>query len=150
MTQQIDRSTSQVEPENGNSPAIVKWRGAEMIVTHDEGQFQNFLDTAKFAQLYRISEMFAASKLVPEHFRGNASDCFIGCQMAMRLGVDPLMFLQKTYIVHGKPGMEATLAIALINSSGLFKNSLDYEVQGDDPFHEKYRVRAMAEPTVPG
>jgi hypothetical protein len=67
--------------------------------------------------------------------------------MAVRLGVDPFMFMQKSYIVHGKPGMEAQLAIALINSSGLFTDPLAFEINGDDPenpFDESYMVRAWA------
>jgi hypothetical protein len=65
--------------------------------------------------------------------------------MAMRMSVDPLMFMQNTYIVHNRPGMEAKLAIALINSSGLFVDSLDYEIEGgSDPFAASYKVRAFA------
>lgn len=116
-------------------------------IVHDDSQFANLLDTGKFEHLWRVATLFAKSALVPEHFRGQPENCFITCQMAVRLGVDPFMLMQKTYVVHGKPGMEATIAIALMNSSGLFENAIDYEVDdpaGKGPKDPAYRVRAFA------
>ncbi len=118
---------------------------ANRIVVVDNSDFSNLLDTAKFEHLWRVAKLFSATALVPEHFRDQPENCFVAIQMAMRLGVDPLMILQNTYIVHGKPGMEAKMSIALINSSGLFADSLDYEVSGGpDPFATDYKVRAFA------
>jgi hypothetical protein len=54
----------------------------------------------------------------------------IAVQMAFRLKVDPLMFLQKSYIVKGKPGIEATLAISLANTHGPFEGSIKYKIEG--------------------
>ena len=110
----------------------------------DDGPFANFLDTKRFNQLWKVASGFARSTMVPEHYRGEPENCFIAVQMAIRLGVDPFMFMQKSYIVHGKPGMEAQLAIALVNSSNIFDDALDYEVDGDDPKKDDYRVRVFA------
>lgn len=115
----------------------------------DDGEFSMILDTGKFEHLQRLANIFCSSTLIPEHFRGkeNMANCFIAIQMAVRLRVDPLMFMQKSYIVHGKPGMEAQLAIALVNSSGLFSDPIEYQVQCDvidDPFDPSYMVRAYA------
>lgn len=118
--------------------------GDRRIAVHDTSEFANLLDSGKFAQLWRVAQLYADTELVPGHFRGKPSDCFIACQMALRMGVDPYMFMQNTYVVAGRPGMEAKLAIALINSSGLFTDALDYEIQGDNPREPKYRVRAFA------
>lgn len=115
------------------------------MAVEDHGEFANLLDTSKFGHLQRVATLFASSQLVPQHFQGNVANCFIAMQMAMRLRVDPFMFMQSCYIVHGRPGMEAKLAIALINSSGLFTDSLDYEIEGGiDPKASGYRVRAFA------
>lgn len=81
--------------------------------------------------MWRISQMFAKSKLVPSHFHGDPNSCWIACQMAIRLGVDPFMFMQNTYIVQGKPGMEAKLAIALVNTSGIFKGPIQWKMEGE-------------------
>lgn len=110
----------------------------------DNGEFQNLLDASRFGHLQRVATLFANSQLVPVHFQGNVANCFIAMQMAMRMRVDPFMFMQNTYIVYGRPGMEAKLAIALINSSGLFSDSLDYEIEGENPKAQNYRVRAFA------
>lgn len=114
------------------------------LVNVDESPFANLLDTGKFEHMWRVASLFAKSQLVPAHFREKPEDCFIATQMAIRLGVDPMMMMQNTYIVQGKPGMQAVLAIALINSSGLFENSIDYEVEGSNPKVDPYRVRAWA------
>ena len=118
------------------------------LVVNDEGPFANWLDTARFEHIVRIAQAFAGSTIIPEHYRGQPGNCMIATQMAVRLGVDPLMFMQKSYVVNGKPGIEAQLAIALVNSSGIFADALDYEVAGgDNPrYSEKseYRVRAFA------
>lgn len=110
----------------------------------DSGPFADLMDTARFEHLWRVAQAFARSQLVPQHFRQKPDDCLIACQMALRLGVDPFMFMQNTYVVHGRPGMEAKLAIALINSSGLFKGRLKYERIGDDAKKPTYRCRAWA------
>lgn len=116
----------------------------QRIVVQDNSEFSAILDTGKFEQLWRISGVFAASQLVPSAFQGKRENCFLGLQMAFRLGVDPMMLMQNTYIVGGRPGMESKMIIALINSSGLFEDPLDYEISGKDPKDPKYKVRAVA------
>jgi hypothetical protein len=110
----------------------------------DDGAFANFMDSARFDHLWRIATLFAKSELVPKQFQGKPENCMISIEMAMRMDVAILPFLQNSYIVHGKPGIEAKLAITLINSSGLFVDSLDYEVVGEDAHRKDYKVRAFA------
>lgn len=117
---------------------------ARRIEVADDGEFANLMDTGRSAQLWRMAQTFAASQLVPLHFQNSPANCFIALQMSMRMKVDPFMFMQNTYIVYGRPGMEAKLAIALINSSGLFTDSLDYEIIGKDARANGYQVRAFA------
>ncbi len=105
-------------------------------VSVDDSEFSCFLDTAKFNQLYRASELFAASQLVPLHYQGKPQNCFIAMQMAMRLKVDPMMFMQNTYIIQGKPGMEAKLVIALINSNGPFTGPVQWKLKGEGDSRE--------------
>lgn len=144
MTQLMESPAANGNGHGETGLATLNWRGAQLVVNRDESQFANMLDTAKFTQVFKLAELFAGSQLVPAHFQGKPADCFIGIQMALRLGVDPFMFLQNTYIVYGRPGMEAKLAIALINSSGTFTDPLDYEIEGENPSDASYRVRAFA------
>ena len=101
-------------------------------VVQDSGEFSMLMDSGKFEHMQRVAQMFSQSRsLVPAHYRGSIADCLIATQMAVRLGVDPMMFMQNTYLVHGRPGMEAKLTIALINKRGPFKGPIMYEYIGE-------------------
>lgn len=120
-------------PENGQ---LTENRSArQAIAVQDSGLFANLLDSGKFEHLWRVAKLFSASAMVPTHFQGKPEDCFIAAQMAIRLGVDPFMFMQNTYVTNGKPGMEGKLAIALINTSGLFRGPVRFEFFGEGDGH---------------
>lgn len=90
-----------------------------------------FLDPQISKPLYRAAQLFAQSQLVPKHFRGQPNDCFLVLQAAGRMRVDPLLMLQKTYIVHGKPGFESTFLISLVNQRGGFSHELRFRMEGE-------------------
>lgn len=102
----------------------------EELVVIDTGEFSNLLDTAKFNQMWRVAVLFAKTELVPKQYKGKPSDCFLAVQMAVRLGVEPMMFMQNTYVVNGTPGMEAKLSIALINTKGPFEGPIQWKFTG--------------------
>jgi hypothetical protein len=81
--------------------------------------------------MWRVASVFAKSALVPAQYRQKPEDCFIVMQMAIRMQVDPMMLMQNTYVVHGKPGMEAKLAIALVNSRGPFTGPIQWRFEGE-------------------
>ncbi len=120
---------------------------AIQTVSSDNSEFACFLDTAKFNQLYRAANLFASSQLVPAHYQNKPQNCFVAMQMAMRLAVDPMMFMQNTYIVHGTPGMEAKLVIALINSKGPFEGPIQWKQTGEG---DKRECTAYAKHKVTG
>jgi hypothetical protein len=84
--------------------------------------------------LWKLAAGYSRSQLVPRQFQGKTDDCFIICQLAIRVRVDPFMLMQATYIVHGRPGFEAKLAIAMLNASGKIKGTLKttFSGTGDD------------------
>ncbi len=88
-------------------------------------------DSARFNQAQRVAKLFSESKLVPDHFRGSAASVFVALHMAMRMNLDPMMVMQKTYIIAGKPGMEAQLMIALVNARGPFTGPIQWEFAGE-------------------
>lgn len=125
-----------ITPTNNSQPsqtsAIEQAKPATLrIVTQDDSAFANLLDTAKFEHMWRVATIYAASKIVPAHCQGDRETCFVLIQMAVRLGVDPLMFMQKTFVVQGKPGMEAQMAIALVNSRGPFTGAIQWKLEGE-------------------
>lgn len=93
--------------------------------------FAALLEPDKLNQLWRLAKIFSDSTMVPSHFQKHHEDCFIACQMALRLRVDPFMLMQSTYVVHGRPGMEAKLVIALANARGCFKGPIQYDMSGE-------------------
>lgn len=87
------------------------------------------LDVTMFEHAQRVGKMLTASTMVPEHFRNNIGNCIIALNYANRVDIDPFMIMQKMYIIHGKPAIEAKLQIALFNKSGLF-SALKYNMSG--------------------
>lgn len=79
-----------------------------------------FFDIARFEHAQRVARVFATSTMIPEHFKNNIGNCLIAMNYADRVMADVFMVMQSMYVVHGRPGIEAKLAIALFNSSGKF------------------------------
>jgi hypothetical protein len=116
-------------------------RNGSMVVS-DSSSFQNLLDTGKFEHMWRVSKVFASSGMVPKIYQGKPEACFVAIQMAIRLEIDPFMFLQKTYISpQGSPAMYGQLAIALVNAKGPFAGPIQYELSGEG---EGRKCRAFA------
>jgi len=114
-----------------------EYRSLSEITFDDKGRIEH----ANMAGLWRLAKIYAYSAIVPEHYRviGNdgrrdeskVNDCFIACQMAFRLRVDPFAYMQASYVVHGKPGVEAKLAVAMLNVSGKIRGRVRYEEERD-------------------
>lgn len=89
------------------------------LVAHT-GNGSMFLDPQTFEHAQRVANVFAKSTMVPDHFKNNIGNCLIAMNYANRMDADIFMVMQNMYIVHGRPGIESKLAIALLNSSGRF------------------------------
>ena len=89
-----------------------------------------FLDMKRFEDAQRVATLLASSNLVPVHFQKSVANCVIALNLADRLMVDPFMLMQNMYVVHGRPGIEGKLAIALIEGSGRF-SPLKFEFAGE-------------------
>jgi hypothetical protein len=90
--------------------------------------------------LQKLGDFIARSQLVPKRWQQKPIDCAVGAQMAMRMGVDVLTFLQNAYLVRGTPGVEGKFLIALINASDLVADLIDYEITGEG---ENFSCRAF-------
>ncbi len=98
----------------------------------------------QFAMLEKWANILSRSALVPAHYRGKKEDCMIALQMAHRHQVEPMMFLQNTYVIHGKPAMEGKLAIALINHRGPFTGPMEYRFEGEGAGRQCTAVGTLA------
>lgn len=111
-----------------NKTEIAKVSRVEPLVTMAD---DSLYDTDLCNHIQWLAERFAGSDITPGNFRNKPENCFIVIHQAKRLKVDPLMMMQKTYVVHGKMGMEAQLAIALVNARGPFKEGIQWELSGE-------------------
>jgi hypothetical protein len=82
-----------------------------------------FFNVSLFEHAQRVAKMLSCSSMVPQHFRGpeNVGNVLIALNYAQRIKADPFMVLQSMYVVHGRPGIEGKLAIALVNQCGRFE-----------------------------
>jgi hypothetical protein len=83
--------------------------------------------------LQAVGAWLASTTLVPERFQGRPADCAVGVHLAQLLKLSPVMVLQNCYVVHGRPGIEAKLAIAVLNTSGEIRDVIRYEHEGEGP-----------------
>lgn len=104
---------------------------AAQLVVQDAGSFANLLDTAKFEHMWRVAQVFSISGMVPKLYDKKPEACFVAIQMAVRLEVDPMMFMQNTYMSpDGKPALYGQLAIALVNARGPFRGPIQFDLSG--------------------
>lgn len=87
-------------------------------------------DSAAFEHLWRVAKAFSASRMVPPHFQGKPEDCMVALMMSQQLEVNPLLCLQNTQVISGRPGFSASFAIAMANTRGPFAGPITWQVQG--------------------
>jgi hypothetical protein len=125
---------SETAPDNNaaGAPAKVDTKPVRALIpVQDESEASALLDSARFDHLWRVAQMFSKSSMVPDHYKENPQNCMIAIATAIRLGVDPFMFLQKIYVVSGKPGLEGQLVIALLNTRGRIKGGIKFKFIGE-------------------
>jgi hypothetical protein len=89
-----------------------------------------FFDVARFEAMWKIAGALAKSDMLPKQFINNTANCIIALNLADRLRVDPFMMMQSMYVVHGRPGIEGKLAIALVDGTGRFA-PLKFRMEGE-------------------
>ena len=67
----------------------------EIVVKDERVELSPFSNTDSFQNIFNIGKMFASSNLVPENYRNKPMDCTIAVDMANRMGVSPMMVMQK-------------------------------------------------------
>lgn len=97
----------------------------------DTDEFNALMDSDRFNQMQRVGQMFSQSDLVPDVFKGKPPNCMVALQMAFRLKIDPLALMQSMYVVHGRPGLESKMLIALINTRGPFDGPIQWRFDGE-------------------
>lgn len=113
---------------------------AEVKFGHQGGQL--FVPTDGRMLMDMANMMSQAGLMVKDIYRGNAGACMGLIAVCAPYGMNPLQVSWKTY--QTKPdapiAYEAQVIVAMINSSGVLKGSLDYEFDGEG---QKRRCRAF-------
>jgi hypothetical protein len=104
------------------------------LTTQDHGfvtvnQPSLFFDVNRFEAMWKIATVLAKSDMIPKQFMNSPANCIIALNLAERLRVDPFMMMQSMYVVHGRPGIEAKLTIALVEATGKY-SPLKFKVEG--------------------
>ncbi len=82
-----------------------------------------------FAQTRDIANALASSDLVPPHFQKKPSNILIALEFAHRNDIAPFAAMQSMFVIHGRVGMNASMAISLARKHNVWK-SLTYKTTG--------------------
>lgn len=116
-----------------NNPESVQEHGALVVPEGiDTSSAALILHGEAFHRIEALATLMASGKsTIPEHLRGNKSDCFAVTMQAMQWGMNPYAVAQKTHLVKGTLGYEAQLVNAVITSRAPVKERLHYEWFGE-------------------
>lgn len=114
---------------DANLPAVQSYSGGAVPATLHSGGGMLF-DPTRFEFAQRVANMFAHSKLIPQHLQGQVADCAIALHMAERLNEDPLVVMQNINIINGRAGWSAQYMIGRANRSGMLKGRICWRVDG--------------------
>jgi hypothetical protein len=92
-------------------------------------------EAERFSLMQRQARLFAQSPLIPQHLRNGTpeqamANCYIAMTIADRMGEDRMTVMQNIHIVHGTAGFKAQYMIARANASGVFKDGIDWTIEG--------------------
>jgi len=126
--------------EKGKYDVLTQQKELGMMVSPGNSMF---LDIERFEFAKKVASMLAASPMVPKHFQGaeGVGSCMIALNLAERMRVDVFMLMQTMYVVHGNPGLEGKMIIALVNGCGRYE-PLEFEFKGEGKTDKKNVARA--------
>ena len=128
--------------ENGKQETVAVAR-KEVAVPDQGGSIGVFTSQSNFEQAQRMAQALSRSGMIPMEYRGNLPNVLVAMELAARTGSSVLAVMQGVDIIHGRPAWRAQFKIASANRSGRY-STIRYEIEGDDPKADDYRVRAYA------
>lgn len=90
-----------------------------------------FGSSNNFVMATNMANTLAASTIIPKEYQGNAANCMIAIEQAVRLKVSPMMVMQNLFVIQGRPSWSSKFLIAAINGSGKFDMELQFEETRD-------------------
>ena len=80
---------------------------------------KNDLAPRNFDEAMNLSEMFANSKIVPQDYQGNVTDCFVAIIAGASLGLNPFQAVQNISVINGRPAVWGDAMLAMVRRSKL-------------------------------
>lgn len=106
-----------------NSLAVINSNTSVSAISDNRDNSESMLMSPDvFDHFLSVSKYLSKASLLPDHFSGeeNIGNLLIALNYSHRIHADPFMVMQNMYVVGGRPGIEAKLAIALLNQSGVY------------------------------
>jgi hypothetical protein len=145
---QVENQEGEVEMKQ-DIEAIVSGQQALVASDREPNSLAMLMDPTQSSQAFKVAGFLSNSTIIPKDFQKQPANVFIALHLAHRLKMDPIMAMQKMYVVHGRPSFEAQFQIALVNASGRFKTPLKWKEVGkrgaDDWGMIAYAVRQNGE-----
>ncbi len=110
------------------------------ISTVSKSNASAFSDIDTFKNAQRMAGALCQSSLVPNAYQNNVPNTMGAMEMAVRIGISPLMVMQNLDIIQGKPSWRSSFIISALNSCGRFK-PLRFEKSGEG---DEYGYNAYA------
>jgi hypothetical protein len=82
-------------------------------------------------QLMLLAERLAQAKLIPQHFQKSPADCWLVMSFCRNRNLDFMMVVGECSIVQGRLFFSGKLTAALLNTSGMLAERLNYEYAAD-------------------
>jgi len=70
-----------------------------------------------FAQTKEIAHALSGSDLVPDHFKKKPANVLIALEFAHRNDISPFAAMQSLFVIHGRVGLTASMALTLTGST---------------------------------
>ncbi|WGL97375.1 recombinase RecT [Arsenophonus sp. aPb] len=88
----------------------------------------SIFNTDGISKMMQFAEVMAKGTVtVPNHLKGQVSDCLAITMQSAQWGMNPFAVAQKTHIINGVLGYEAQLVNALVSSSAAINGRFHYE-----------------------
>lgn len=80
---------------------------------------------------YELATRLSKADLLPPHFRGKPENILIVLSLAQNLNVNAMMALQQISVISGKPCLQATMMISLLNNAKKLTGPLRFRFEGE-------------------
>jgi hypothetical protein len=77
-----------------------------------------------------LAVRLSKSDLLPPHFKGKPENVLLVLALAQNLNINPIMALQQVSVIGGKPCLQASLMLSLLNNSGKITGPIRFEWVG--------------------